>query len=126
MGCLTPLIVNMFKVMLTIVILAITLSFAGFLLDILGTKSRLCLTLRANGFLTVPIGDFILLFLYTIRNSPNNVMFSPTVLLCATIVSIAYYITVLIERQNRHSHFIEVEFDYGFFTLSAAGWLLVV
>jgi len=98
MGCLTPLIVNMFKVMLTIVILAITLSFAGFLLDILGTKSRLCLTLRANGFLTVPI-----------------------VLLCATIVSIAYYITVLIERQNRHSHFIEVEFDYGFFTLSAAG-----
>jgi len=98
MSCLTPLVVNLLKVMLMIVVLAITLSFTGFLLDILGTKSRLCLTLRTNGFLTVPI-----------------------VLLCATIVSLAYYITVLIERQNRHSHFIEVEFDYGFFTLSAAG-----
>ena len=57
MACLTPFIVNLFKVMLMIVVLAITLSFAGFLLDILGTKSRLCLTLRTNGFLTVPIGS---------------------------------------------------------------------
>jgi len=98
MGCLTPLVVNLFKVILMLVVLAITLSFVGFLLDILGTKSRLCLTLRTNGLLTVPI-----------------------VLLCAAIVSVAYYITVLIERENRHSHFVEVEFDYGFFTLSAAG-----
>ena len=52
---------------------------------------------------------------------PTMIQFFYTVLLCATVVSIAYYITVLIERQNRHSHFIEVEFDYGFFTLSAAG-----
>lgn len=43
------------------------------------------------------------------------------VLICAGVVSLAYYITVLLEKENRHSYFIEVSFDYGFFTLSAAG-----
>lgn len=44
-----------------------------------------------------------------------------TVLICAGVVSMAYYITVLLEKENRHSHFVEISFDYGFFTLSAAG-----
>lgn len=48
------------------------------------------------------------------------------VLICAGVVSLAYYITVLLEKENRHSHFVEVSFDYGFFTLSAAGMCLPV
>ena len=56
MGCLTPAIVNMFKVILMLVIFAIILCFIGFLLDVLGTKSRLSLTVRSNGLLTIPIG----------------------------------------------------------------------
>ncbi|XP_057379843.1 transmembrane protein 127-like [Daphnia carinata] len=98
MACLTPAIVNMFKVILMLVIFAIILCFIGFLLDVLGTKSRLSLTVRSNGLLTIPI-----------------------VLICAGVVSLAYYITVLLEKENRHSYFLEVSFDYGFFTLSSAG-----
>lgn len=45
-----------------------------------------------------------------------------TVLICAGVVSLAYYITVLLEKENRHSYFLEVSFDYGFFTLSSAGY----
>lgn len=56
MGCLTPAIVNMFKVILMLVIFAIILCFIGFLLDVLGTKSRLSLTVRSNGLMTIPIG----------------------------------------------------------------------
>ena len=56
MGCLTPAIVNVFKVILMLVIFAIIVSFIGFLLDVLGTKSRLSLTVRSNGLLTIPIG----------------------------------------------------------------------
>ena len=56
MGCLTPAIVNMFKVILMLVIFAIIVCFIGFLLDVLGTKSRLSLTVRSNGLLTIPIG----------------------------------------------------------------------
>jgi len=43
------------------------------------------------------------------------------VLIAAAVVSLVYYITVLVERENHHFHFVEVSFDYGFFTLSAAG-----
>ena len=48
-------------------------------------------------------------------------VFSAAVLLCSAIVSMSYYATVLIERENRLSHYLEVTYDYGFFTLSAAG-----
>lgn len=98
LACLTPSIVNLFKVILMLVIVAIIVSFIGFLLDVLGTKSRLSLSVRSNGLLTIP-----------------------TVLIAAAVVSLVYYITVLVERENHHFHFVEVSFDYGFFTLSAAG-----
>lgn len=98
LACLTPAIVNLFKVILMLVIVAIILSFIGFLLDVLGTKSRLSLSVRSNGLLQIP-----------------------TVLIAAGVVSLVYYITVLVERENHHFHFVEVSFDYGFFTLSAAG-----
>ncbi len=118
MACLTPTIVNLFKIILMLVIIGIILSFIGFLLDILGTKSRLSLAVRANGLLTIPTGN---------QNFHNynvnllNFLFLCLVLICAGVVSLCYYITVLLEKENRHSHFVEVSFDYGFFTLSAAG-----
>ena len=122
MACLTPTIVNLFKIILMLVIIGIILSFVGFLLDILGTKSRLSLAVRANGLLTIPTGN------HDFHNNNINLLnfyLSLLVLICAGVVSLCYYITVLLEKENRHSHFVEVSFDYGFFTLSAAGNLII-
>jgi len=98
-GCLTPFIVNIFKIVLMLNLMAVVISLIGFLLDIIGTSSKTFYIIRTNGLLSIV-----------------------TVLICSGIVGLTYYTTVLIEKENRLSYAeVTYEYDYGFFILSAAG-----
>jgi len=98
--CLTPNIVNILKIMLMLNLVAVVVTFVGFLFDILGTTSKALFVIRTNGLLSIT-----------------------TVLVCSGVVGLAYYTTVLIEHDNRFSQFVDItyEYDYGFFIFAAAG-----
>ena len=62
MACLTPPIVNLLKVILMLDLMAVIMSFVGFILDILRTKSRMLFFIRSNGLFTISTGNEMSLF----------------------------------------------------------------
>jgi hypothetical protein len=55
-GCLTPFIVNIFKIVLMLNLMAVFISLIGFLLDIIGTSSKTFYIIRTNGLLSIVTG----------------------------------------------------------------------
>lgn len=100
--CVTPEVVNCMRIIILLCFFAIISSMVGFFLDIVGPTRRVLKIIRRNAIPSIC-----------------------TVIWVIAIIGVCYYITVILENLDTHDSKIQVTYEYGCYTITAAGAVAV-
>ncbi|XP_067126468.1 transmembrane protein 127-like [Centruroides vittatus] len=106
--CVTPAIVNVIRTVIALCFIAILTTLVQFFFDTIGVRNKWLKTIR--------------------RNSLFNIL---TVLLCVVVIGLCFYISTLMEQQQKSTKInattkVEIKFDVSYFLVSGAGAMAIL
>ncbi|KAK7867289.1 hypothetical protein R5R35_002116 [Gryllus longicercus] len=100
--CVTPEIATLMRIIILLCFMAMISSLVGFFLDIVGPTKKVLKVVR--------------------RNAVPSII---TVILVVIIIGVCYYITLLLENVGMQEYKVQVSYEYGCYTITAAGAVAV-